>query len=46
MKNNKISRGVTPLYLNKGKIQVLLAKEFWANKEYIMRNYNARLEVW
>lgn len=46
IKNNKIARGDVPLYIIKGQNQILLKKDFWVNKDYIIRNYEAELKVW
>lgn len=48
IRKEKISQGMTPIYLVHGQKRVLLRREYWVNLNYIINKYGdkARIEMW
>lgn len=48
IKDNRISQGMTPVYLIHNNKKILLTREYWVNSNYIMNKYSdkAKIEMW
>lgn len=48
IREEKISQGMTPIYLVHGQKRVLLKREYWVNLNYIINKYGdkAKIEMW
>lgn len=48
IRKEKVSQGMTPIYLVHGQKRILLRREYWVNLNYIMNKYGnkAKIEMW
>lgn len=48
IREEKISQGMTPIYLVHGQKRVLLKREYWVNLNYVINKYGdkAKIEMW
>lgn len=48
IKNERISQGMTPIYIVHGQKKILLKREFWVNVNYMANKYKdkVRIEMW